>query len=147
MAEPEQVIEIRDPEIRVAEIMARIREGIPQHRAKAQIDLYHDLQQAHDNAGKIRVSLSVVGSQVPVIGRVFTSLRQKLHRLVIHYVNMLVDRQEPFNKGVVGVLSQLVYTRDDSMNRIAELEEEAAALRQRLEALERIVSTRGTENP
>ncbi|HRJ40370.1 MAG TPA: hypothetical protein PL105_00745, partial [Caldilineaceae bacterium] len=86
MAEPEDVIDIRDSDVDVEEIMARIRQRIRARRAQAQArgldydrltdgsleggssrflsgDLYYDIYQVRESAETIWVTLSVVGEQ------------------------------------------------------------------------------------
>lgn len=159
MKNPEDVIEIRDPEIDVEDIMARIRERIRNRRDQAEAqgldydrltddrrtydgdgelssDFYYDLRQVRENADSIWVSLSVVGRDIPIVGSLVTRVRRMVHSLVLYYVNMLAGRQVVFNRSVASVLSGLVSHTDTTEGRIQELESEVDQLRQRIAALE-----------
>lgn len=166
MSESKDTIEIRDPEIDIEEIMARIRQRIQERRSEAQAqgldydrlvddqavnfrtsgrfdsDLYYDLHQVRTSADTIWVSLSVVDRQVPVVGSLLTRLRRELHSLVIYYVNMLAGRQVVFNRSVAGVLPALADALDESQERVAALEKEVADLRQRVEMLTQTIAVR-----
>lgn len=162
MADPKEVIEIRDPEVNVEEIMERIRQRVQERRtnAKAQgldydrltetrsaltssgrrlgTDFYYDLYQARQSADSLWVSLSVMGNErypqflASLIGRV----RHALHHLVIYYVNMLAGRQVAFNRSAIGAVSGLADANEEIAERVQNLEKEVVDLRERLAAYE-----------
>ncbi|MBI3957701.1 MAG: hypothetical protein HY328_02740 [Chloroflexi bacterium] len=162
MAEPEEVIDIRDAEVNVEEIMGRIRERIRQRRGQAQaqgldydrlvdggagrdvagrrlsVDFYYDLYQARQSAETIWVSLSVVGQRSPAfLGSAVSRVRRAAHELVLYYVNMLAGRQAVFNRSAVSAVSGLAASGEEMGERLEALEEEAAVLRERIAVLER----------
>jgi hypothetical protein len=166
MAQLDDVIEIRDPDIDVEEIMTQIRKRIQQRRAEAQgqgldydrlvddnsyaphavdqsdSELAYEIYQVRSTADTIWVSLSIAGRRVPLIDGLVARVRRELHNLVIYYVNMLAGRQVAFNRSAANVLLRLVETRNESRDQIAALEEEVAGLRQRLEAMEQALNSR-----
>lgn len=163
MHELANVFEILAPEVNEKELIEQIQERMQQRQAQAEVEgetrdslaeikemdsrasgrfvpeLYYDLYQAHKSAEAIGVSLSLVDSRVPLIGRLLTRLRREPHNLVVYYVNMLAGRQAIFNRAVANILSQLVHDLDEPENQTAELEAELASLRQRVEALEKML--------
>lgn len=159
--EPEDVIDIRDPDINVEEIMERIRQRIRERRKQAQAqgldydrltdgalgspgghrlpdDFYYDLHQARESAETIWVPLSVVGGgRYPqFLASLVNRLRGAAHQLVLYYVNMLAGRQIVFNRAAVSAVSGLAEAGEDAAQRLQRLEEEVASLRARLAALE-----------
>jgi len=162
MAEPEEVIEIRDPEVNVEEVMGRIRERIRERRDQAQAqgldydrlvdgsagkdvagrrlsaDFYYDLYQARQSAETIWVSLSVVGQRSPAfLGSVVDRVRQAAHELVLYYVNMLAGRQTVFNRTAVSAVSDLAAVNENMSERLELVEQEMALLRERFGLLEK----------
>ena len=162
MVDPADVIDIRDPDIDVEEIMQRIRQRIRERRAQAQArgldydrltdgaldggpdrhlsgDLYYDLHQARESAETIWVPLSVVGEQryprflTPLLNRV----RHAAHHLVLYYVNMLAGRQIVFNRAAVSAVSGLAEADEKTVERLLVLEQEVASLRERVAVLEK----------
>ena len=150
--ELDDIIEIRDPEVDVEEIMSRIRANIRARQASGQRapalpdsgmsslqnegdgDLQYHLREARQAHDRIWVDLSLAPSpatQVPVLGRIWGLIREQAHRLVLYYLDKLASRQVGFNKHVVGALHELAAEKE-----LLALREEVAELRQRLTALE-----------
>lgn len=159
MTKLDDVIEIRDSEIDVEDIMARIRERIRNRRDQAEAqgldydrltdervsgntdgtlssDFYYDLRQARENANSIWISLSVVDRDIPLIGSLVRRARRIVHSLVLYYVNMLAGKQVVFNRSAASVLSDLASHSEGTDARIQELEAEVEALHERIAALE-----------
>lgn len=159
MTKLDDVIEIRDSEIDVEDIMARIRERIRNRRDQADAqgldydrltkehtsyntdgtlstDFYYDLRQVRENADSIWVSLSVVERDIPLVGSLVTRARRMVHSLVLYYVNMLAGKQVVFNRSAASALSELASHSEGTGARIQELESEVEALRERIAALE-----------
>lgn len=159
MPDIEQVIDIRDPEVNVEEIMGRIRERIRQRRAQAAdqgleydkltdqeeldapserlgVDLYFDLHQLRENADGILVSLAMRDRQFPLFNSVLYRLEKLLHRLVIKYVNMMAGRQVVFNQAAARILHRIARALDEDDHRLQTLEKQVAELQQRIAQLE-----------
>ncbi len=154
MTDVEKIIEIRDPEINVEEIMNRIRERVRQRREQAQsqgldydrlvdeglsgaslrlpADLYFELHQLCTKADAIGVTLAVRDRQLPLINPLFFRIEKLLHRLVVRYVNMLAGRQITINRSTAHLFSGLARAFEEQDARIEALEKQVAELRERL---------------
>lgn len=154
--ELENVFEIRDPEINVAEIMARIRENLAKREPLVpEVDsltfdpgldgcvspeegLKQSLQQANLTWDKI-----YVGDQIrPSAGlkqRVIHRVRRPLHDLVRFYVDILSAKQSSFNSAAVRSLNLLAnkLERHEAarQNEIEQLRNELAEMKRSLEQL------------
>ena len=154
--ELEDIIEIRDPEINVAEIMARIRENLGKREPLAtEVDslvfdpglggflsleagLKQSLQQVSLTYDKI-----YVGDQLRVPTtlkeRLASALRQPLHQLVRFYADLLSSKQVIFNSATSSALTHLARQterdRKSSETEIERLRGEVAELRQIVEQL------------
>jgi predicted nucleic acid-binding Zn-ribbon protein len=136
----ENDFDIRDPEINVEEIMARIGQRIRQraHEAEAKgqhyglprltanrklpAELYQSLDQTRSHSGSVRVQLAATTG---LVGRV----RKVVHELVVYYVNMLADRQIVFNRASANTHRQLAQALEAANARIEALEQELANMR------------------
>jgi hypothetical protein len=160
MADEKQVIEIRDPEIDVEEIMGRIRERIRQRREQAHgqgldydrlvsddadasatgklpADLYYDLHQLRANAEAIWVPSAMRDRHFPpFINSVLFRLENLFHRLALKYVNLLAGRQVVFNRATASVLASVVRALEQGDARAEALEIQVAELQERLARLE-----------
>lgn len=159
MREAEQVIEIRDPEINVEEIMTRIRERLRQRRAQASAqgldydrlvggeqivdagllatDLFYDLHQLRTSAEAIWVPSAMRDRHFPpLINSVLFRLENLFHRLTLKYVNMLAGRQIVFNRAAVEVLTSALRAQDQYEARLEALEKQVSELRERLAKFE-----------
>lgn len=159
MTEDQDAIEIRDPEVNVEEIMARIRERIRQRRAQAgaqgleydelvngrapviaadqsDADFNYDLRQLQTNADAILISLAMRDRRIPLFNALFYRLELLLHRLVLKYVNQMAGRQVVYNTAAANVISALARRLEQSETRAQKLEQETRALRERVDALE-----------
>jgi hypothetical protein len=166
----EEIIEIRDPEINVAEIMEEIRRNIRQRQSEARdrkvafptFDatvtsdaepteemervLHHHLSQANLHYDKIGVALQFMPRPVPLVGRLWTAFRREAHNLVIFYVNTLAARQVTFNDHVLralNTLAQMVVGK--SRAEVARLEAELRTLQERVAQLEQRLSSEETD--
>jgi hypothetical protein len=154
----EGVIEIKDPEIDVEQIMQRIRENIQRRRREGGYDepafpvfspedlgdgsalaafdsqLLYNLRQANEHYNKIWVEVgmdqAIPQDRIPVLGRLRQALKRRVQNIIIFWVNALARHQIVFNKYVVSVLNRLA-TRFAE----AEQDEEVEALRAEVEAL------------
>lgn len=165
-----EIIEIRDPEINVAEIIEEIRRNIRQRRSEAQGEdvafptfdaglspaiepteelekvLHHHLNQASLHYNKIGVASQLMPRPVPLVGRLWTAFRREAHNLVIFYVNTLAARQITFNDHALRALNALaqMVTRG-SRAEVARLEAELQALQERVDQLEQGLSPKETD--
>jgi hypothetical protein len=166
----EEIIEIRDPEINVAEIMEEIRCNIRQRQSEVRdrkvafpaFDaavtpdaepteemervLHHHLSQANLHYDKIGVALQFMPRPVPLIGRLWTAFRREAHNLVIFYVNTLAARQITFNDHVLRALNALAQmVMGKSQAEVARLEAELRTLQERVAQLEQRLSSEETD--
>jgi len=166
----EEIIEIRDPEINVAEIMEEIRRNIRRRQSEARdrgvafptFDatvtpvvepteemervLDHHMSQASLHYDKIGVALQFMPRPVPLVGRLWTAFRREAHNLVIFYVNTLAARQITFNDHVLRALNALAQVvRGEGRAKVAGLEAELRALQERVEQLEQRLSSEETD--
>lgn len=155
MADVQDVVEIRDPEIDVQEVMERIQQRVRQRREDAlsrnlvydrltdsdashntaerrlSSDFYYDLYQARQSADSIWVSLSVLGNEryPKALNSAITRVRHALHQVVIYYVNMLAGRQVVFNRTATDAMAELAAANEKLSERLEALEKEVATLR------------------
>ena len=109
-------------------------------------ELYYHLEQANLNYDQVLVELSVIESQMPLLGFFVNRFKRELHQLVVYYVNMVAERQVVVNDAVVQALNQMVERLDIDPPKefdFGSLQQQIAELRERLEGLEAHV--RGTE--
>ncbi len=152
----EDIIEIRDPEINVAEIMARIRENLGKREPLAvEVDslvfdpglggflsLEAGLKQSLQQVG-LTYDKIYVGDQLRIPTtfkeRLVNALRRPLHQLVRFYADLLSSKQVVFNSATSSALAHLArQTERDRKNTDAEIERlrrEVAELRQTIEQL------------
>lgn len=159
MSEVEQVIDIRDPEINVEEIMARIRERLRKRRAQASAqgldydhlvnddkalqsgtlsaDLYYDLHQLRTTAESIWVPSAMRDRHFPpLINSVLFRTENLFHRLALKYVNMLAGRQVVFNRAAASIVTSILRQLEQDDARIKALEKQIQELRERLARVE-----------
>lgn len=152
----EDIIEIRDPEINVAEIMARIRENLAKREPLSpEVDsltfdpglggfisleegLKQSLQQANLTHDKI-----YVGDQLRPMAtwkdRLAGPFRRPLHSLVRFYVDILSAKQISFNSAAVRALNALserqAREQEASRQELARLQAEVAELKETIRRL------------
>ena len=152
----DDLIEINDPQIDPASIMAEIRERIqmrrealgyePQQFASfggAQFpgrpddvpydpDYYDHLEMANELylQAETEPDLQVSpATRVPLLGGFWSSFREQAHQLVLYYVNRSVSHQTGVNREIIGVLNKLTEINVAQQRKIARLEQEVDALR------------------
>lgn len=164
MTDQEQIIEIRDPEINVEEIMDRIRSRIRERRMQAsergqdydhlvedgtkhqafgrfEADVYYDLRELQASSDDFWVALAMRDRHFPLLNPILYRIEELLHRLALKYVNMLAGRQVVVNRATTHVLSEVVRSFDESAKRSEGLEAQVTELRGRLEKIEKILKT------
>ena len=146
-------IEVREPAIDDQALMARLRDKVEARRIQGLwpeslpdfalsepplVDdsrLQYHLEQANALHEQVWVGLSLAPSaatQVPILGRLWASVRRQAHQLVLYYLEKAISRQLSVNKHVVGALNRLA----DSHQEILALRLEVNRLQQRIEVLE-----------
>jgi hypothetical protein len=170
--DPESIIQIEDPEIDVETVMARIREGLAERALEQDVEfptfavtrarrgadprfpeeLYYQLEQANLNYDQAWVELSLIETELPLLGPFITRFKRELHQLVVFYVNRLGERQVTMNDALVRTLNELVESLEgepapeglpheageasSTQQQLAAMQQELAELRIRLERLE-----------
>ena len=105
-------------------------------------ELYYQLEQANLNYDRVLAELSLVESQMPLLGTFINRFKQEFHQLVVYYVNMVAERQVTVNDAVVNTLNQLVGRLEMDVAptaqepKIEALQRQIAELQARLERLE-----------
>jgi len=146
-------IEVRDPAIDDQALTARLRDKIEARRgqglwpeplpdfslseppAVADSTLQYHLEQANALHEQVWVGLSLAPSaatQVPILGRLWASVRRQAHQLVLYYLEQAISKQLAVNKHMVGALNRLA----ESHQEILALRQEVDRLQQRNEVLE-----------
>lgn len=158
MSEIEPVIDIRDSEINVEDIMNRIRARVHQRRLEASAqgvdydhviedlprgtgsgeqgsDLLYDLHQLRVSASAQGVGVAMRDRKVPLLNPVLYRVEHLLHRLVVKYVNMLAGRQISFNQTSVHALTELTRLLEEKDARVGDLELQVRELKEELAQL------------
>ncbi len=147
----EDIIEIQDPAIDPAQIMAEIRARIEQRRAALgyeqrtfpsfgaatypgepsdipfDADLHHYLRllnQSYANVDTDAVLASSPATQVPILGRLWQLIRGGAHNLVLFYVNRAVAHQTDVNRQLVSVLNRMTAVMEAQQRTIEQLRKE-----------------------
>jgi hypothetical protein len=158
---PQDIIEIRDPEIDVEAIMRQIREKIRERREEAEAqgididslaagdhdrrfddDLYREMRQVSASASQMGVILSPAEKDgIPILSVLSNRIRLAMHQLVVYYVNMLAAQQNHHNGQLVRLLMKLVrgLERESHPEQVAELQAEVEALRAEVARLAALV--------
>lgn len=159
----EEVFEIRDSEINVAEIMAQIRANLkrrpplypdadafayqPSGAAFLSVEdeLQYHLEQAQDGHDHI-----FVGDQLRIphspLDRFLNKIRRPFHQLVRFYADLLAHKQVAFNASVVGALGALSAKLAAREEQLAQLRREVEELRQQIEKLRAEMPARSPNN-
>lgn len=151
------LLEIRDPEIDPAAIMAAIRQRIAQRRATAgyseralptfgassypgepqdipyDADLHHYLRLVNTSYAEVATEPLLASSpatRVPILGKLWQLIRGGAHNLVLFYVNRAVSHQTMTNSYLISVLNRLTVTVEEQQRTIAKLQAQLAALQQ-----------------
>ena len=159
---PDDLLEIRDPEIDPEQIMSRIRERIHQRRSELGYEpgqfpsfggivfpgkpddipydpnLYYHLETANKIYLEVDTEPLLTSSpatRIPVLGRFWTLLRFAAHQLALFYVNRAITQQTNINRHMISTLNLLTATTQEQQRAIMDLEEEVKILREKLEAV------------
>ena len=154
------LIEIRDPEIDPAEIVARIRTRIKERRDELGYEnrtfpafdlavypgepddipydqnLYHYLRLANASYNQIetdRLLFESPATRLPIIGPIWQRIRGQIHDLVRFYVNRSTSHQVTVDRHLVSVLNRLTFVTQEQQRTIKSLQDEIAELRGRMD--------------
>ncbi|MGH2541885.1 MAG: hypothetical protein ACRDIB_03755 [Ardenticatenaceae bacterium] len=153
---PDDLIEIRDPAIDPAAIMAEIRERVQQRRKEQGYDqrtfpsfglvqcpeppadrpydhdLYYYLRLANESYAGSETAVNLAPSpatQMPVVGPLWKKIRREVHNLVLFYVNRSVAHQVNVNRQLVSVVNRLTALAEEQQRSIEALQAEIEVLR------------------
>ncbi|HYN88130.1 MAG TPA: hypothetical protein VER55_06350 [Ardenticatenaceae bacterium] len=156
---PNDLIEIRDPEIDPGVIMEQIRERVRRRRDELGYEkrtfptfgltacpvepddvpfdpnLYHHLRLANTTYDQVEVAPILVPSpatRTPVVGRLWALVRWHFHTLILFYVNRAVRHQTGVNRHLISVLNQLTALTQEQQRTIVALQAEIETLRQQI---------------
>ena len=152
----DDLIEIHDPEINAAEIMAHIREQIARRRQEQGYaqrvfpsfggtayhgeptdieydpNLYHDLRLANETFANVDTAAQLPATratQLPIFGALWVRVRAYLHRIILFYVNRALTHQVNVNRHFISVLNQLTAQNQDQRRQILALKSQLESLR------------------
>ena len=150
---PDDLIEIHDPEIEPSEIVAQIRERIRARRQalgyprqqfptfgaaaypaeleteNADADLAYHLRRANDLYYALGVKPALSPSpatRIPLLGRLWASVRREAHNLVLFYLGKLAQKQVGVNRHLVSTLNRLAVQVHEQQQELRELDERVA---------------------
>lgn len=157
MAERELWLEIHDPEISSADLVAEIEERVQKRREElGQVhlvfptfgtvspypeppkdrpynpNLYHHLRQANEMSPPETAPILAdsPATQIPLLGWVWKLVRGQFHELILFYVNRYIGYQTKLDNHLISSLNE--------MTRVIEVQrEEIDGLRQEIEKLEK----------
>lgn len=157
----DDLIEIHDPEIDPAVVMAEIRERIQKRRKELgyvppnfisfdgarypgqpedvpyDADFYYHLEQANELYIEAETETAILPSpatSIPVLGRLWSFVRTQAHGLVLFYVNRAVLRQVNVDRELVSTLNRLAEMHVEQQRTIMKMQAELDALRRQVEA-------------
>jgi GT2 family glycosyltransferase len=153
---PADLIEISDPEIYAAQIMAEIRERVRKRREQLGYaqrafpafsgtgypeppddipynrNLYHHLRLVNETYADVETGASLPPSglaRAPIVGPLWQRIRVYLHTLVLFYVNRAVAQQTDVHRHTISVINELTALSQTQERAIAALRAEVEALR------------------
>lgn len=156
----QNIIEIRDPDVDVVQIMKQIRENLAQRATIPDVDFpsffftryqidadtpgyfddetYYNLEQANLTFDQIWIDSNLILSTIPLLGQLINRIKQELHNLVIYYVNLMAGIQVTFNEHILRVVNSVVEksSQDHTQSDIVKLQNRIVELEQRLTQLE-----------
>lgn len=158
------LIEIRDPEIDPQAIMAEIRARIQKRRQElgyvspqfstfggSQVpdrpedipydpDFFDHLDRANELYLQVPTEVDLQASpatRMPLLGSMWSTIREQAHGLAIYYVNRNVSHQTGVNREMMGVLNGLTKVTIEQQRTINRLQAEIDSLRARVDELNR----------
>lgn len=82
--------------------------ALPSFEGRLDAAIYEHLYHAALIHDQLTLSINVIPSHTPLVGRFVTLFRRKLHELVTYYVNQLAQKQITFNRHILGAVNGLV---------------------------------------
>jgi hypothetical protein len=158
MTNLKSLVNIRDPDINLDEVLLRLRARLQERRAKAQAQgldydclsdqnlegegvrlfsatLSADLEQVYRTAENLWISVKVRDEKLPLINRWWNRFKEAFHLLVVMYVNMLAGQQIMFNMASARLLDDLLQVLEEREARLRALEVDVATLQERVNGL------------
>ena len=157
---PDDLIEIRDPEIDAQEIVAEIRDKIDRRRKELGYehmifpsfgavvypgrpgdipydpDLYHHLKLVNKLYTEVETQPALEASpalRIPVVGQLWQLIRREAHNMVLFYVNRSINHEIAVHRHVISVLNLLTAENQKLQRSILALSEELEQLRSKLD--------------
>ena len=157
---PEDLIEIRDPDIDAQKIMAEIRDKIDRRRKELGYermsfpsfggvvfpgrpndipydpDLYHHLELVNKLYTNVETQPALEPAptlRIPVVGQLWQLIRQEAHNLVLFYVNRSNNHEIAVHRHVISVLNLLAAENQKQHRAILALSGEVENLRSQLD--------------
>ncbi|HSH02900.1 MAG TPA: hypothetical protein VLL52_10310 [Anaerolineae bacterium] len=156
---PDNLIEIKDPDIDPQAILDQIRQRmharqqelgyqhrkfpsfnttIPEEPLDIDYDpnLYHHLHLANKIYAQVETQPLLTNSpatQIPILGSLWKLIRGSAHNLVIFYVNRAVNHHVNTNHHLVNTLNYLTLQNEAQQRTILTLQDEIKSLKQQLE--------------
>jgi hypothetical protein len=81
--------------------------ALPSFEGRLDAAIYEQLYHAALIHDQLSLSINVIPSHLPLIGRFVTLFRRKFHELVIYYVNQLAQKQIVFNRHLLNAVNGL----------------------------------------
>jgi hypothetical protein len=155
-----EFIEIHDPQVTATMLAGEIRARVQQRRqlGKPHVDfptygavtacpeasqelpfrpnLFHHLRQANRSYNRIETATVLAPSpatQVPVLGRLWSLIREQAHSLVLFYVNRATVEQLKINRHLVSVANELTIMLQEQQATTGRLQQEIEMLREQVE--------------
>jgi hypothetical protein len=157
---PDDLIEIHDPDIDPAEIMAEIRARIQKRREELGYvpqqfstfggthfpgrpndvpydpDFYDHLELANELYPKAETGVDLQPSsalRIPLLGSLWSMIREQAHQLVLYYVNRHISHQTAVNREIISVLNKSESIILKQQRAIIRLQNDVYMLRQQLD--------------
>lgn len=142
---PDDLIEIRDPEIDPTQIMQEIRSRVAKRRQEAGYEekrfptyggmgypgeptdipydpnFYTSLREANEQFSRFDLGANLASSpttRLPLIGGLWARLRREVHNLVLFYVNRSARQQITVNRALVQVVNQLAAQSQEQQRQV-----------------------------
>jgi len=158
------LISIRNPEIDVEAVLARVRARLQQRRAMAanskagrwpvtsvspsqgqllEPEIYAALAEAQAVAEEAWVTVNVRDERLPLVNALWNRLKTAFHEVIVLYVNGLAGRQTTFNVAATRLIVTLIRSLEERDRRLQSLEDEVRELRAQYQSLQAEAHRRG----
>jgi hypothetical protein len=152
---PEDLVALNDPELSDQALLKLLERRIQERRQQLGIDrrrfpkfgmaappdlipdisdpdLHQHMHLLYDSFDTPKTELNLADSpstRLPVVGRLWKTIRNQAHDLVLFYVNRYVGHEVEVNRNIVSVLNLLVRVSDEHQREIEDLRARLEALR------------------